>query len=224
MNKTIVITGGSDGLGKALAEKLAPNNKVIIVARNEATLHKISLDIGCTYYVCDVRDAKQVSNTFSKITNEHGNIDVLINNAGVIVNGELDKIPDETIENVITTNTLGTIYAAKHAFMRMKQQKEGLILNVVSTAGLTAKATRGIYNASKWAITGFTKALQEEAAEYNVRVTGFYPGTIKTDLFAKAGLPLNGKSLTTEQAVKAIEFVLSCDDEVLIPEIGIRRV
>ena len=223
MSKTIVITGGSDGLGKALAEKLTSENNVIILARTEAALHKIALEIGCAYYVCDVRNAKQVANTFSKITEEHGKIDVLINNAGVIVNGELDEISDETIENVITTNTLGTIYAAKQAFARMKQQKEGLILNVVSTAGLTAKATRGIYNASKWAITGFTKALQEEAAEYNVRVTGFYPGTIKTDLFAKAGLPLNGKALTTEQAVKAIEFVLTCDDDMLIPEIGARH-
>jgi len=106
----------------------------------------------------------------------------------------------------------------------MKAQKEGLIVNVISTAGLTARATRSIYNASKWAITGFTKAVQEEAADYNVRVTGFYPGTIRTNLFAKAGLPLNSKALTTEQAVKAIEFVLSCDDEMLIPEIGARHV
>lgn len=222
--KTIVITGGSDGLGKALAEKLASENKVIILARNEAALHKIAQDINCSYYVCDVRDAKQVAITFEKITKDHGKIDVLVNNAGVIVNGELDQIPDETIENVITTNTLGTIYAAKQAFARMKQQREGFILNVVSTAGLTTKATRGIYNASKWAITGFTKALQEEAAEYNVRVTGFYPGTIKTDLFAKAGLPLNSKALTTDQAVRAIDFVLTCDEDVLIPEIGVRRV
>lgn len=222
--KTIVITGGSDGLGQALAEKLAPANKVIILARNEAAMHKIALETGCEYYVCDVRDAKQVVSTFDKISKEHGKIDVLINNAGVIVNAELVDIPDETIENVITTNTLGTIYAAKAALTRMKQQKEGLILNVVSTAGITAKATRSIYNASKWAITGFTKALQEEAAENNVRVTGFYPGTIRTNLFAKAGLPLNGKALTTKQAVKAIEFVLSCDDEVLIPEIGIKHI
>jgi 3-oxoacyl-[acyl-carrier protein] reductase len=222
--KTILITGGSDGLGKALAEKLAPANKVIILARNEAALHKIAEDIGCSYYVCDVRDAKQVAATFAKVFKEHGKLDVLINNAGVIVNAELEAIPDETIENVIATNTLGTIYATKAALKHMKAQKAGLILNVVSTAGLTAKATRSIYNASKWAITGFTKAIQEEAAGYNVRVTGFYPGTIRTNLFAKAGLPLNGKALTTEQAVKAIEFVLSCDDEMLIPEIGARHI
>lgn len=222
--KTTVITGGSDGIGKALAERLAPDNKVIILARNEAALHKIAQTTGCTYYVCDVRDAKQVATTFDKISAEHGKIDVLINSAGVIVNGELVDTPYETIENVITTNTLGTIYAAKAALNHMKAQKEGQIINIVSTAGITAKATRSIYNASKWAITGFTKALQEEAAEYNVRVTGFYPGTIRTNLFAKAGLPLNGKALTTEQAVKSIEFVLSCDDEVLIPEIGMKHV
>ncbi len=222
--KTILITGASDGLGQALAENLAPNNKVIILARTEEAMKKIAERTGCSYYVCDVRDAKQVASTFDKISKEHGQIDVLINSAGVIVNAELVDIPDETIENVITTNTLGTIYATKAALIRMKEQKEGLILNVVSTAGITAKATRSIYNASKWAITGFTKAIQEEAAEYNVRVTGFYPGTIRTNLFAKAGLPLNGKAITTEQAVKAIEFVLSCDDEVLVPEIGMRHV
>ncbi len=222
--KTVIITGGSDGLGKALAERLAPDNTVIILARNEAEMHKIALETGCSYFVCDVRNAKQVAATFDKISEEHGAIDILINNAGVIVNAELVDIPDETIENVITTNTLGTIYTAKAALVRMKEQRQGLIVNVVSTAGITAKATRSIYNASKWAITGFTKALQEEAAEYNVRVTGFYPGTIRTNLFAKAGLALNGNALTTQQAAKAIEFVLSCDDEVLIPEIGMKHI
>jgi short-subunit dehydrogenase len=221
--KTIVITGGSDGLGKALAEKLSSENTVIILARNEAALHKIAVQTGCEYVVCDVRDAKQVARTFEEILAKHPTIDVLINNAGVIVNGELENIPDETIENVITTNTLGTIYMAKAALSHMKEQKAGLILNVVSTAGITAKATRSIYNASKWAVTGFTKALQDEAYLYGVRVTGFYPGTIKTDLFAKAGLEIKGPALTTDQAVKAIEFVLSCDDEVLIPEIGMKH-
>lgn len=222
--KTILITGGSDGLGKALAEKLAPDHRVIILARNEAALHKIAVETGCTYYVCDVRDAKQVAATFKEVLKKYDKLDVLINNAGVIVNGELVDTKDEDIENVISTNTLGTIYVTKAALKHMKQQRQGLIVNVVSTAGVTAKATRSIYNASKWAITGFTKAIQEEAAEYGVRVTGFYPGTIRTNLFAKAGLSLNGNALTTEQAVKAIKFVLDCDENMLIPELGIKYV
>lgn len=131
--KTIIITCGSDGLGKALAEALAPNNKIIILARNEVAMRTIAQQTGCTYYVCDVRDANQVTATFDTISKEHSKIDVLINNAGIIVNAELVDTPYEAIENVITTNTLGTMYAAKAALIRMKQQKEGLILNVVST-------------------------------------------------------------------------------------------
>lgn len=221
--KTILITGGSDGLGKALAERLALNNNVIILARNEAALRKIAQATGCSYYVCDVRDAKQVAETFAKIAEEHGQLDVLINNAGVIVNGELVDTPDKDIENVITTNTLGSIYVAKAALRHMKQQQSGLIVNVVSQSGLNAKAGRSIYNASKWSLTGFTKALQEEAAVYGVRVTGFYPGTIKTDLFAKAGLDMKGPAITTEQAVKTLEFIISSDADVVIPELGVKH-
>jgi len=222
--QTILITGSSDGLGKALAEKLASENKVILLARNEAALHEIAKQTGCAYYLCDVRDAKQVAETFAKIREEHGSIDVLVNNAGVIVNGELVDTPDKDIENVIATNTLGSIYVAKAALSQMKRQQSGLVINVVSQSGLNAKAGRSIYNASKWALTGFTKALQEEAAAYGVRVTGFYPGTIKTDLFAKAGLEMNGPAITTEQAVKTLEFIISSDEDVVIPELGVKHV
>lgn len=222
--KTIVITGGSDGLGKALAEKLAKDNQVVILARNEKALQEAASKTNCDYAVCDVRDAKQVSKTFAEIVQKHGRINVLINNAGVILNGELVETSDDDIENVVTTNTLGSIYAAKSALKQMKQQRSGLIVNVVSQSGLNARANRSIYNASKWALTGFTKALQQEAAEYGVRVTGFYPGTIQTDLFAKAGIEMKGVAITTEQAVKSVEFLLSCDENVLIPELGIKHV
>lgn len=222
--KTTLITGGSDGLGKALALKLSEENKVVILARNEAVLQAVATQANCDYFVCDVRDAEQVAATFDRIQAKHPTIDVLINNAGVIVNGDLTETLDEDIENIITTNTLGSIYVAKYAMRQMKQQKSGLIVNVVSQSGLNARASRSIYNASKWALTGFTKALQEEAAAYGVRVTGFYPGTIKTDLFAKAGLDMKGPAITTEQAVKAVEFVIAADEDVLIPEIGIKHV
>ena len=221
--KTILITGGSDGLGKALALQLSKDHKVIILARNEQTLQAIANQASCDYVVCDVRDPQQVSRAFDRIAEKHQTIDVLINNAGIIVNGDLTETSDEDIQNVITTNTLGSIYVAKHTMRQMKQQKSGLIINVVSQSGLNAKTGRSIYNASKWALTGFTKALQEEAAPYGIHVTGFYPGTIKTDLFAKAGLEMKGSAITTEQAVKTIEFVINADDEVLIPELGIKH-
>lgn len=221
--KTLLITGGSDGLGKALAESTSKDYNVIILARNEEKLKAIASEINCTYYVCDVKDQKAIAKTIETIIKEHGHIDILLNNAGVIVNGPLPDTSDKDIENVITTNTLGSIYMAKEVLTHMRKQKSGLILNVVSQSGLTARANRSIYNTSKWGLTGFTKALQEEAAEYGVRVTGFYPGTIYTDLFAKAGIDMKGTAITTDQAVKAIKFVIEMDDDVLIPELGIKH-
>lgn len=221
--KTVIITGASDGLGKALAERLAVVNKVIILARNEKALQEIAKNVGCEWFACDVRDAGQVTHVIDQIAAKHGRIDVLLNNAGIIVNGELVETSDDDIKNVITTNTLGSIYVAKAVLRHMKNQKSGLIVNVISQSGLHARANRSIYNASKWALTGFTKALQQETAQYGVRVTGFYPGTIQTDLFAKAGIDMKGPSISTEDTVKAIEFILSLGDNVAIPELGIKH-
>lgn len=221
--KTIVITGGSDGLGKALAETLSADYKVVILARNEQALRVVAESTGSDYFVCDVRNANQVAKVISEIADKHGTIDVLLNNAGVIINGELVDTSDDDIENVIGTNTLGSIYVAKAVLTYMKKQGNGLIVNVISQSGLNARANRSIYNASKFALTGFTKALQQETAQYGVRVTGFYPGTIKTDLFAKAGLEIKGSALSTEDVVKSIQYLLSVSDDVTIPELGIKH-
>ncbi|HKR81382.1 MAG TPA: SDR family oxidoreductase [Candidatus Saccharimonadales bacterium] len=222
--KTVVITGASDGLGKALAEKLSTTHTIVALARNEQALQELAAKTSCDYIVCDVRNAQQVQKAFDQVAQKHQAIDVLINNAGVIVNGELVDTVDEDIENVITTNTLGSIYVAKAALKLMKPQKRGQIINVISQSGLSAKAGRSIYNASKWALTGFTKALQDEVSAYGVRVTGFYPGTIQTDLFKKAGLEIKGSAITVEQAVKSVEFILDCDENVIIPELGVKHV
>jgi len=223
--KTIVITGGSDGLGKALAENLSSGNRVFVLARNEGVLKELSNTSGCEYIVCDVRKAEEVQHAFAKIYEQTPTgIDVLINNAGVIANGDLTETSYEDITNVIETNTLGSIYVAKEALILMKQAKKGLVINVISQSGLNARADRSIYNASKWALTGFTKALQQEGAAYGVRVTGFYPGTIKTKLFEKAGIEMKGPALELQQIVDGINYLISTDDSVLVPEFGIKHI
>lgn len=220
--KTIVITGGSDGIGKALAEDLSSDYNVVILARNEDALKDIAERSGVNYFICDVKNAEQVKDVFEEIMAQHSRIDVLINNAGVIVNGELIDTPDDVIENVITTNTLGAIYVAKAALKTMKAQGSGRIINVISQAGRNAKANRSVYNASKWALTGFTKALEEEAGNYGVLVTGFYPGTVRTDLFAKAGLEIKGNALDVSDIVGSIRYILSLPDTVAVPELDIK--
>lgn len=218
--KTILISGGSDGLGKAIAARLASNNKVIILPPTENKLKAAAEEIGCEYRVCDVRDYAVVE----KIVQEIGAIDCVINNAGLWIQGPLDKNDPQRIHEVLEVNTLGTINLTKAVIPGMKRQKSGLIINIISQAGLYAKAERSVYNASKWAITGFTKSIQPELAPFGIGVTGLYPGMLKTDMFNKMGIQKDmSKGLDTEDVAKTIEFMLSFDKPTLFPEIGIKH-
>ena len=153
--KTILISGGSEGLGKAIAKKLAKNNNVIILARNETALKTTADELNCRYIAGDVRDYTAMQ----KVCNELGTIDCLINNAGIWLQGPLDETDDERIQETIDTNINGTISLTKAVMPQMKRQKSGLIINVISQGGLNAREGWPIYTASKWAITGFTKAM-----------------------------------------------------------------
>jgi hypothetical protein len=105
----------------------------------------------------------------------------------------------------------------------MKKEKGCRIINVISQAGLSFKKERSIYYASKWAITGFTKAMAEELAGSGVAITGFYPGPMKTGLFAKAGIGKDTSSyMELPSVVRAIEFIVETPNELTIPELGIK--
>lgn len=218
--KTVVITGGSEGLGKTLASRLVLNYRVVIISRNADTLAQVASEIGCEYRVCDVRDYIQVE----RVVKEVGEVDCLVNNAGIWLQGALDETDPERIREVLEVNTLGTINFTKAVVPMMKQQKTGRIINVISQAGLNARAGWPVYIASKWAITGFTKSMQQELEPFGIGVTGLYPSTLNTDMFAKSGVPKDvSQALDTDDVAKTIEFMLSFDDGTLFPEIGIKK-
>lgn len=218
--KTIVITGGSEGLGKAIAKCLSPTHNVIILARAEGNLQVAANEIGCAYKVCDVRNYSQVE----AIMQEIGTIDCLINNAGIWLQGDLDTTDPDRIEEVLRVNTLGTINCTKAVMPVMKQEHSGRIINVISQAGLNARAGWPIYIASKWAVTGFTKSMQQELEPFGISVTGFYPATINTELFNKSGAPKDtSKDLDPDEAARAVEYIVRCDNSVHIPEMGIKQ-
>ena len=131
MKKTIVITGGSDGLGKAIAKRLNNDNNVIIISRDEESVVSAANEVDCKYYVCDVTDYKQVNNTISSILEKNIKIDVLINNAGIWLAGDLTETDYERISNCIDVNTKGPIYMTKAVLPSMYENKEGLILLAV---------------------------------------------------------------------------------------------
>ena len=219
--KTILITGGSDGLGKAIAARLAPNNKIIILSPNEEKLKAVAEELDCEYRVCDVRYYEQVE----KVAQEIGSVDCLVNNAGLWIQGSLEENDPQRIHEVIEVNTLGVINMTKAVIPAMKQQKSGLVININSQGGFYAKAERGVYTASKWAITGFTKAMQPELAPFGIAVTGIYPGMMKTDMFSKMDIEKDmTKGLDTDEVARTVEFLLTFDKPTMFPEIGIKHI
>lgn len=222
--KVVVISGGSDGLGKALAKQLSKNNKVIILAPNEVKLRQVVEELECDYLVCDVSIWEQVEKAVESIIEKYTKIDVLINNAGVWIEGPIENNSPADIKRAIETNTLGTMLLTRAVVPNMKKNKSGWIINVISQAGIYVKAERTVYNGSKWAITGFTKSLQPELAMHGIKVIGLYPGQIRTDLFKKAGIEKNiERALDPEDIVKTVEFMLGFENTVTFPEIGIKH-
>ena len=225
MNKVILITGGSDGLGKALATDLAKDNQVIIMATNEEKLKKVAEEVGCDYYVTDVTSFWEVDEKIAHLENKYSKIDVLINNAGLWIQEELDQNEPDRIEEVIKVNLLGVINVTKAIIPSMKTNKDGLIININSQAGINYKAERVVYNASKWGVTGFSKSLEPELAKYGIRVTDLMPGMMKTDMFKKMDIEKNmANGLDTKEVARLVRFIVDTPKDVMIPEVGIKNI
>ena len=219
--KTILITGGSDGLGKTIAKNLSNDNNVIIIANDENKLKETSRETGCKYFVCDVTDFNRVQQVFDEI----GKIDVLINCAGLWIQDELEVNDFERIRRVIEVNLLGVINCSKACIPYMKKVKGGLIININSQAGINHKAERVVYNASKWGVTGFSKSLEDEVKKYGIKVTDIMPGKMKTGMFEKMNINKSmDDGLDTKEVANLIRFILSLPSDVNIPEVGIKNI
>lgn len=225
MKKVIVISGGSDGLGREIAKQLTAEHTVIILSPDKEELQGVADTLKCDFRVCDVSDPKNIALTVNSIRDEYNSIDCLINNAGIWIEGALDQNDVTNIQAVITINATGAILLTKAILPVMKEQKDGLIINVVSQAGIYAKAERSIYTASKWALTGFTKSLQAELAKNGIRVTGLYPGKMKTKMFEKLGIKKSMEdALETKEVARVVAFLISSNRDVVFPEIGIKHI
>ena len=133
MKKVIVITGGSDGLGKSIAKELSDND-VIILARDYDKLEKAAEELDCDFMTCDVTNPDNIEKTIKSILDKYGKIDVLINNAGVWLAGDITENDYDKISTCIDVNTKGPIYMTKAVLPSMYERKEGLIINVCSQA------------------------------------------------------------------------------------------
>ncbi len=223
MKKVIVISGGSRGLGKAIAKQLVAKNHVVILARNEHELKKTAGNLGCHFEVCDISDRRQVEKTVQTIIKKFKRIDCLINCAALWIEGELDKNNPEEIIAAVSVNVTGTLLLTRAVIPCMKKQKSGLIINMNSTAGLFAKKERSVYAATKWAMTGCTQSLQQELAPYGIAVTGMYPSKLEFGMMKKTGKKNKvAGAIPLKNIARTVEFILSFQGQTTFPDIVMR--
>lgn len=224
--KNIIITGGDDGLGKAIAKLLSNKNNIITISKTEENAMRISKEIpSAECYACDITNPDEVDKTIKTIIENQGDIDILINNAGVWLAGDLTENSYEQISNCIDVNTKGPIYMTKAILPNMYEQGKGLIINVCSQASFDSDDFSTVYNASKWAMRGFNRSIQKDVSKKGIKVTGFYPGFMQTNIFKKAGNDYDTSTgLEVEKVARAIEFIINCDEDVIIPEFGIKDI
>lgn len=193
-NKTIVITGASDGIGREIALSLAKEGvNLVLIGRNEERLDSVLTQVkslgaeNSRSYTLDIRNYEQTKDVISQIISDFGSINVLINNAGVWHKPQnLELIGEEKALEVIETNLFGLIRITAMLLPNLKIQKEAAIINISSRSGVTAQLGQTVYGASKWGVTGFTENLKVELKGTNVRVAGVYQGKTATKMFEKA--------------------------------------
>lgn len=224
--KHVLITGGSDGLGRVTAQKLVSEGYRVTILGNEAEKTRIAADeIGCSFVVADVRDYTAVESAMRQAEQDGETIDILVNNAGIWIEGELEACDPERIQQVVETNVLGVMYCTRAVVAGMKERRSGKIINVISQAGLTLESSRTVYYTTKWAITGFTKCLEKELGTYHISVSGLYPGSMRTDFYTKAGYEKDLSSMLDPAVVAdAIVYICNQPDDAVIKELGIESI
>lgn len=226
-DKVVIITGASQGLGKELSIQLAKlGAKIALVARNEKLLSEVKIEINdkggvAEVFVCDVTDVEAINVTVSKIIDTFKTVDVLVNNAGVWTSDELESKDNRRVEKVFMINSVAPINFIKAISPIFEKQNSGHFVFINSIAGLDIPENKGwpVYTASKWAITGFTKAMVSKYSGTNIKITSIHPGPFTTRIDKNAGDDFgddHSAEMTVTEVANNIVFALSAPDKMQI--------
>jgi 3-oxoacyl-[acyl-carrier protein] reductase len=182
--KVALVTGGTRGIGHAIAQALArAGARVAVLARDGGRAQQTAQALGGGRgYACDVADARQVETVVAAVEQDFGRVDVLVNNAGTTRDNLLFRIGEDDWDTVLDTNLKGAFLVTKHAARGMIKRRWGRIVNITSVVGIAGNKGQSNYTASKAGLIGFTKAVSKELASRNVLVNAVAPGFIDTEL------------------------------------------
>ncbi|MGV0025883.1 SDR family NAD(P)-dependent oxidoreductase [Phormidesmis priestleyi] len=214
MASTVLITGASQGIGKAIALLFAQQGyNTVLASRTGDRLFALAQELKTSGHSAlavptDVKDPQQVQNLVDQALAEYGSIDVLINNAGIYISGPADTFSLDDWHQAIDTNLWGYIHTIHALLPHMLEQKNGMIVNIGSIGGKVPLPYLVPYSTSKFAVTGLTQSLQSELSPKGITVCGIYPNIIKSDFMERA--IFRGKDATdASDRRQQVEQVLS---------------
>lgn len=224
-DKVILITGGNSGLGKATAIAIIEKGaKVIITGRDHEKTETVAKEIGAVPFKCDVTKDEEIDALYKYIKTEIGQLDVLVNNAGIGLRNELVDLTREELRKVYEVNVFGAAMVAQGAAKIFVDQNYGDIINIASTASLKGYPTGSIYSSSKFALRGMTQAWQGELRKNNIRVIQVNPSEVPTafgDEENREERPLESNKLTPSDIAETIINTLQMDRRAYIPEVTV---
>lgn len=229
-DKVVIITGASAGLGAQFSRDLtAEGARVFGLARRTERLNELAADIGpgFTSITCDITQEEMVQSAIQRVIDTAGRIDVLVNNAGLGKFGPADEVSLEEWNLQMDVNLKGVFLSTRAVLPVMKQQNAdtgfgGHIVNIASVAGLMGNPNISTYNATKFGLRGYSEALFKEVRQDGIKVSCFYPGSIRTEFFDEAGIPISANPMTPEDISSTLVHVLKTPDNYLISEIVMR--
>lgn len=237
--RVAAVTGASSGIGEATALALAEAGAAVALgARRVDRLEDLAARIteagGSALAVeCDVADEQSAHAFITAAAEQLGRLDILVNNAGVMLLGPIEGANTDEWRQMVNVNVLGLLYCTQAALPHLRNGGQGHIVNVSSVAGRTASLGVGVYNATKWGVTGLSEALRQEAAHSKIRVTCVEPGFVATELQSHNTNPLVvqtlekmqsdiGEVLQAEDIASAILHAVTAPARVNVNEVLIR--
>lgn len=229
MQRYILVTGGTKGIGRAIIEQFAKEGfHIITCSRNEKDLQKLKLDIEqnytfskVIYQEADLSEGKSLRSFLDYVKNLDVKVDVLVNNSGLFIPGKITEENDEALPFMIQTNLYSAYYMTKGLVPDMIKRRSGHIFNICSTASITPYINGGSYCISKFAMYGMTKVLREELKEHNVRVTAILPGATLTASWEGVDLPPE-RFIKSEDVAMALFNAYNLSENSVIEELLIR--
>lgn len=228
MNKLIAVTGGSKGIGKAILERFAREGfDIVTCARNTTDLKQLKEELEGKFPIkahvitADLSVKEQALAFADFVNNLHRPVQVLVNNAGYFVAGNIAEEPDGILESMINNNLYSAYYVTRGIIKSMKERREGHIINMCSIASIIAYPNGGSYSISKFAMLGFSKVLREELKPFNIRVTSVLPGATLTGSWEGANIPRE-RFIPVEDIASTVYATYALSDRSVVEEILIR--